>query len=92
MTHRAYGIEHQRTRAKLLAQLSTDTAQDKPWPCPRCGYPMLLWQPLDLGHTDPEAKQAGLPGDRLEHAGCNRAAQDGTLIVQPIGHQPSRDW
>jgi hypothetical protein len=27
---------------------------------------------LDLGHSSPERKAAGLPGDRIEHAKCNR--------------------
>lgn len=31
-------------------------------------------QPLDLGHSTPQLKQANMPGDQVEHAHCNRKA------------------
>ena len=49
-------------------------------PCPECGAAMLPqsepWT-IDLGHTDPEDKRRGLPGDRLEHSSCNRRTMTG---------------
>jgi hypothetical protein len=92
----AYGRPHRRTRTKLLNQLPNlaDVLEVSPRGClcPRCGLQMQTWEPLDLGHSTPERKRLGLPGDRLEHASCNRSAQDGPVIVRPVGHVPSREW
>ncbi len=85
MPHRAYGSKHKRTRAVLLPQAIGT-------PCPRCGHTMEAWQPLDLGHSDPKLKAAGLPGDRIEHRYCNRSAGNGTALTQPANHTPSRTW
>jgi hypothetical protein len=65
-----YGGQHKARRRQLLAQL----ARSPGLPCPRCGMPMHIGMRLDLGHADPAAKLRGLPGDRLEHAACNRRA------------------
>jgi hypothetical protein len=74
-----YGSAHRSRRARLLADLARRPGQ----PCPRCGMPMLAGQRLDLGHASPEAKARGLPGDRLEHAACNRrAGQAITAAIQ----------
>jgi hypothetical protein len=77
MSHRAYGAMHQRIRAMLMERLR----QTAPWPCPICGEPM--WPTvtdarrsgLDLHHSDPRRKAAGLPGDCLAHSRCNRGQQ-----------------
>lgn len=53
---------------------------------------MEPWMPLDLGHSTPTLKQLGLPGDRLEHAHCNRSYGDGPTIIKPTNHTPSRNW
>lgn len=65
-TERGYGWPHQRQRAKLLSELVPGT------PCALCGKPMNSDHRLDLDHSDPEARLAGKPGDRLTHEGCNR--------------------
>jgi hypothetical protein len=64
---RSYGKTHKATRDALLP-----LAYGRP--CPRCGELMLPGQPLDLGHSDGRRKKIGLPGDRIEHAVCNRSA------------------
>lgn len=58
----AYGGPHQAIRRALLPY-----AYGRP--CPRCGFPMLPGQKLDLGHTDDRAGYQG-----IEHATCNRRA------------------
>lgn len=74
-----YGSAHRARRAALLAALARAPGQ----PCPRCGMPMWPGQRLDLGHASDEAKRRGLPGDRLEHATCNRrAGQQITAAIQ----------
>jgi hypothetical protein len=71
MPHKAYGVEHQRIRARLLrTHLNL--------PCPYCGELMLSGQDLDLDHSDPADKLLGKPGDRLAHASCNRSYGNGT--------------
>jgi hypothetical protein len=67
---RAYGKKHRAIRKRLLAML----AATGPWPCPRCGKPMIAGMRLHLGHSFEAAKLLGLPGDRLEHASCNEGA------------------
>lgn len=64
---RSYGKVHQATRDALLPLAYGQ-------PCPRCGRPMQPGQALDLGHSDGKRKKLGLPGDRIEHAVCNRSA------------------
>jgi hypothetical protein len=93
VAHPAYGWQHQKVRIRLLRTQAG-------MPCPRCGLLMLgeadpdpRLRALDLGHTDPAAKRAGLPGDRLEHAFCNRSAGDGSR--PPAAYVPewsSTDW
>lgn len=58
----AYSGPHQAIRRALLPD-----AYGRP--CPRCGFPMLPGQALDLGHTDDRAAYSG-----MEHARCNRQA------------------
>jgi hypothetical protein len=58
----AYAGPHQAIRRALLPD-----AYGRP--CPRCGFPMLPGQALDLGHTDDRAAYSG-----IEHARCNRQA------------------
>ena len=79
MAHAAYNWQHQKIRERLL---KTHVGL----PCPRCGKTMILDPSvagggLDLGHTDPADKLAGRPGDRLEHANCNRSFGDGSRRV-----------
>ena len=69
LEERAYGSQHRARRAHLLAELERVGFA----PCPRCGLPMVPGQRLHLDHSDPAAKQLGLPGDRLTHATCNEA-------------------
>jgi hypothetical protein len=58
----AYGGPHQAIRRALLPYAYGQ-------PCPRCGWPMLIGQPLDLDHTDDRAGYLG-----LSHSSCNRRA------------------
>jgi hypothetical protein len=89
--HKAYGRKHRRIRQMLLPQ-----AIGKP--CPICKLPMLASDALDLGHSSHALKLAGLPGDRMEHAACNRgdfeyrAATTPPPPTSPHLPQPSRDW
>ncbi len=99
MAHKAYGPAHQRTRVVLLRllaemwRLHRADPENYPAPlCPRCGEPLETWQPLDCGHTREADKLRGLPGDRLEHAGCNRGAGASRTTVQPSGYSPSQQW
>jgi hypothetical protein len=64
-TQRGYGHEHQALRRQLLPYAYGT-------PCPRCDQVMRHGQDLDLGHSDPAARWRGEPGDRIEHADCNR--------------------
>jgi hypothetical protein len=57
-----YAGQHQAIRRALLPD-----AYGRP--CPRCGFPMLPGQDLDLDHTDDRAGYIG-----MSHATCNRAA------------------
>lgn len=81
MPHPAYTKRsgHQQLRTQLLAEL----AITGPWPCPRCKRPMVVGMSLDLGHSDPALKLAGLPGDRLEHSRCNRGKRGDRKPRQP---------
>jgi hypothetical protein len=67
---RAYGREHRERKAALLAALPLGAR------CPGCNEP---FQPgkIDLHHSDPAAKAAGLPGDTLLCQRCNRATYTG---------------
>ena len=60
---RGYGIQHQRLRARWKRRLDRE-----PWPCARCGLPILTGQPWDLGHADDRKSWTG-----PEHQACNRA-------------------
>jgi len=79
---RSYGAAHQSVRRRLLPLAYGQ-------PCPRCGATMHEGQALDLGHSDQAAKRARLPGDRIEHALCNRSgrfsdsASPMTLVLAP---------
>lgn len=93
----AYGRQHQRMRLALLNRLPGLMNVMEPSPrgclCPRCGKPMKSPpEPLDCGHTSEQAKLAGLPGDRLEHATCNREAGASRAIRPGSGYQPSEEW
>jgi hypothetical protein len=55
-----YNWDHRRLRAALL-----NDAIGRP--CPYCGRPMLLGQPLDLAHSVDGARYHG-----MAHASCNR--------------------
>lgn len=81
---RAYGSEHRRIRDALLPSA---------WgtPCPRCGQPMLRGQDLDLGHSTDLVIRPGVPGDRIEHADCNRRA-GGIVGNRRRNLRPSREW
>jgi hypothetical protein len=84
MAHEAYGPAHQRARIAAIRALKNEHLLTGRWPlCPRCGLtmapdPLLRGEGLDLGHSDPERKRRGLPGDRLEHSACNRSFGDGS--------------
>jgi hypothetical protein len=65
-----YDYEHQKLRKALIAML----AVTGPWPCPRCGAPMWVFDKLDLGHVV-DVVNGGFGGPRrLEHAKCNQSA------------------
>lgn len=95
-----YGIEHQRIRNKMVVALrrtwqGINAGLPLPKPtCPRCGQPMLPYEPLQLGHSTAERKQMGLPGDRLEHGSCNMSAgaHSRTKPQHPPSYTPSQDW
>lgn len=86
-TEKAYGKLHERTRKALLPKAYGQ-------PCPICHLPMQRYEPLDLGHSTHERKVQGLPGDRIEHAACNRRdGRGGTpLIPAHLLPSPSREW
>jgi hypothetical protein len=85
--HPSYGPEHQRARLRLLRELIAGT------PCPLCGEPMYpATEELDLDHSDPRAKAAGLPGDRLTHRGCNRSPLLGSHAAAMQKEWSSVDW
>ena len=67
-TQQGYGWEHQKRRARLLAELVDGT------PCPICHRPMNKTDPLDAGHATPIAIDSDSIADRLECASCNRSA------------------
>lgn len=69
---RGYGAPHLARRAALLEDLRLRPGQ----PCPRCSEPMTVAQALDLGHSTPLRVNRDAIGDRLEHAHCNRGADD----------------
>ena len=74
MPHQAYGWNHQQVRAQLLAELAAVGIA----PCGICGRAMTPGMQLHVHHSDPAAKQAGLPGDVLTHQRCNLSYGDGT--------------
>lgn len=61
-----YGAAHIRRREDLLPAAIGQA-------CAVCGYEMRIGQALDLDHSDPIAKAAGEPGDRIIHTECNRS-------------------
>jgi hypothetical protein len=62
-----YGYDHQLARKQALAEFRDGT------PCPLCGFPMRVWQSLDLNHVVP-VKFGGTDGKKeLTHRYCNRA-------------------
>lgn len=84
MSENPRGWEHQQARERLLADAYNT-------PCPRCGKPMLKGQDLDLGHSVDVADGNTGPGDRIEHASCNRS--DGAAAQQKRSQfNPSRQW
>jgi hypothetical protein len=87
-----YGSAHQRVRERLMRKLRRHPGQ----PCGRCGLPMYPFnvpgEGIDLGHSEAWMKLAGLPGDRLEHARCNRSYQDGTKPAHLVNEWTSVVW
>lgn len=73
---KAYGRRHRRARDYLLPR-----AIGKP--CPVCHLPMQAGQALDLGHSTHALKEAGEPGDRIEHASCNRLDLEHRTATRP---------
>lgn len=84
MADPAYGAEHRRTRARLLARAYNTR-------CPVCGKPMIRGQELHLDHSMPKALYRGSKGDRIVHAWCNtsKGARLGNALRQM---RPSRPW
>lgn len=64
-TQLGLGSEHQKQRARLLANLIPGD------PCDVCGEPMFPEQALDADHQTPRAL-GGTRAGRLLHASCNR--------------------
>jgi hypothetical protein len=66
---RGYDADHMARREALLPYAYGT-------PCPRCTEPMLRGQALDLGHSTPLRVDPTSRADRIEHAHCNRGAND----------------
>lgn len=66
---RGYDKTHRGTRAALLPHAYGTT-------CQLCGLLMTPAQALDLDHSDPLRRNPNALGDRIVHAGCNRARRD----------------
>jgi hypothetical protein len=67
-----YSGEHKRRRKVAMAMLAAAGG----WPCPGCGQMMYAWmgRRIHLHHSGGlAAKLAGLPGDVLMCAKCNRS-------------------
>jgi hypothetical protein len=84
----AYGWTHQRVRAQLLAALRAAGGGI----CPLCGGVMTAAMRLHLHHTNPVAKQMGLPGDALAHAKCNLGFGNGRRKQRRRRVVQSRVW
>lgn len=59
-----YGVEHQRQRKMLVPFVAAGLAS-----CARCGEPIGIGEPWDLGHDDYDRSRWTGP----EHRHCNRA-------------------
>lgn len=89
MPHYAYGPEHRRKREVLMAVTPAGTLCPFHETDPKCPGPMYPGaEHLDLNHSDPAMKVAGLPGDQLSHRACNRRAHQQQKIA---GAKAKRD-
>jgi len=95
MPHPAYTKRsgHQQRRAALIAQLERVGAAL----CPICGGIIVPGMFVDLHHTNPADKRAGLPGNVLAHRRCNRGLGDGKKAGRKTTRKDkkarqSREW
>jgi hypothetical protein len=88
MPHPAYGWNHQKIRAQLLAELRAAGSAF----CPICWMVMTPDMDLQLHHSNPLSKQMGLPGDALAHAKCNLSYGNGSRHRRRGKGGPSRRW
>jgi hypothetical protein len=77
-TQRGYGVEHQKLRARVKAEL-VDAGLAVCW---RCGCRIHPDEPFDLGHRDGSRTEYAGP----EHRKCNRATSGRRKT------QPPRRW
>lgn len=78
-TARGYGWDHQTERKRWQHRLNRDGFLI----CVRCGQPITVGQPWDLGHNPQRTAWTG-----PEHMSCNRA-DGGRRHGKP---RTSRDW
>ncbi len=82
-TQRGYGVQHQRTRARLIARAYGQL-------CGLCGQVMEPGQDLDLDHTPDRTGYRG-----MAHASCNRsdgARRGNAMRAKRPPLRPERDW
>jgi hypothetical protein len=85
-TTKGYGWEHQRLRKIWAARVARGGV-----PCARCGLPIEVGEPFDLGHRD------DVPGKRAyqgaEHRYCSRrAGQRKAQLNRRSQRRTSRSW
>lgn len=64
-TRRGYGWQHQQERDRWRPIVEAGQAE-----CWRCGWPILPYEPWDMGHDDHDRTRYNGP----EHISCNRGA------------------